>query len=306
MKVAFFGECMVELSGEPLRRTFGGDTLNTALYLARLGRNRGIDVSYATGLGEDKLSVEMKRAWNDEYIDTSLIETVSDKQPGLYLVETDVNGERTFLYWRNDSAAKYYFDNVVSKLEVALAANQHDALYLSGISLAILNNSARKRMLTMAKHHHESGKKVIFDNNFRPQLWSSSDARQWYEKLLPYVDIALLTEDDDREIWGTEESIESRCERFEIAEVVIKRGCEPCKVITRENNQINTHIVAASKVANVIDTCAAGDSFAAGYLSARLSGQSCELSAEFAHSVAAIVIQHPGAIAPLGAMDHLL
>lgn len=108
MKVAFFGECMVELSGEPLRRTFGGDTLNTALYLARLGRNRGIDVSYATGLGEDKLSVEMKRAWNDEYIDTSLIETVSDKQPGLYLVETDVNGERTFLYWRNDSAAKYY------------------------------------------------------------------------------------------------------------------------------------------------------------------------------------------------------
>lgn len=49
MKVAFFGECMVELSGEPLRRTFGGDTLNTALYLARLGRNRDIDVSYATG-----------------------------------------------------------------------------------------------------------------------------------------------------------------------------------------------------------------------------------------------------------------
>jgi hypothetical protein len=40
MKVASIGECMVELSdaGAGLfSRAFGGDTLNTALYLARTG-----------------------------------------------------------------------------------------------------------------------------------------------------------------------------------------------------------------------------------------------------------------------------
>ncbi|MFC5079448.1 2-dehydro-3-deoxygluconokinase [Vibrio thalassae] len=306
MKVAFFGECMVELSGDPLRRTFGGDTLNTALYLARLGGTRDIQVSYATGLGDDPLSNEMKQAWNDEYIEIQLIETISGKQPGLYLVETDATGERTFLYWRSDSAAKYYFDNAVSKLEVALAANQFDALYLSGISLAILNDSAKQRVVEMAKNHHASGKKVIFDNNFRPQLWNKSQARGWYEMLLPFVDIALLTEDDDIEVWGDTETIESRCERFGINEVVIKRGGEPCKLLTRDKGKYHTSFVFATRVMNVVDTCAAGDSFAAGYLAARLSGDTNESSAKFAHSVAAVVIQHSGAIVPLGAMDHLL
>jgi 2-dehydro-3-deoxygluconokinase len=46
-RVACIGECMIELSelGDGrLLRTHGGDTLNTAVYLARLG----IEVDYIT------------------------------------------------------------------------------------------------------------------------------------------------------------------------------------------------------------------------------------------------------------------
>ena len=61
MKVARIGECMVELAqvdGGLFRRGFGGDTLNTALYLSRLG----VDTAYVTALGDDALSEAMLAA----------------------------------------------------------------------------------------------------------------------------------------------------------------------------------------------------------------------------------------------------
>ena len=67
MKVASIGECMIEFSQTPdgaFRRGFGGDTLNTALYLSRLG----IDASYVTALGDDALSDAMLASWQSEGI----------------------------------------------------------------------------------------------------------------------------------------------------------------------------------------------------------------------------------------------
>jgi len=47
-----------------------------------------------------------------------------------------------------------------------------------------------------------------------------------------------------------------------------------------------------------VDTTAAGDSFNAGYLSARLNGQSPIEAAHLGQQIASIVVQHPGAIVP--------
>ena len=68
VRVASVGECMIELSeaaGGLLARSYGGDTLNTAVYLARLG----VAVDYVTALGDDPWSDEMvapgvQRAWD--------------------------------------------------------------------------------------------------------------------------------------------------------------------------------------------------------------------------------------------------
>lgn len=305
MKIAFFGECMVELSGQPLQRTFGGDTLNTALYLSRLGASRGITVSYATALGVDNISQEMLASWQRENIDTSMVRSLDNKLPGLYLVETEPNGERHFHYWRNDSAAKFYFSIQSSPLEQAIEHHDFDALYISGISLAILAEDAKAILITLLEKHKERGGKVLFDNNFRPQLWTSKQAQYWYSQVLPFVDIALISEDDDRRVWG-EDDIVQRCKMFGCDEVVIKRGSEPCLVVSKlQSDSSNVYHVCASQVDKVVDTCAAGDSFAAGYLAARLSGDSETVSATLGHQLAAIVIQYPGAIIPSEAMYEL-
>ncbi|EEX94714.1 hypothetical protein VIOR3934_21111 [Vibrio orientalis CIP 102891 = ATCC 33934] len=306
LHIAFFGECMIELSGLPLKKGFGGDTLNTALYLSRLTENTPVSVSYATGLGEDSLSQQLISAWQQEGINTALVEQYRDKLPGLYMVETDQQGERSFMYWRDSAAVKSYFSaSELSKLEQAMAHAELHSVYLSGISLAILDDESKVRLIEALMAFSQAGGQVIFDNNFRPQLWNTQQAQHWYSQLLPIVDIALITEDDDQLVWGVDESVEQRSARFGCKETVIKRGCEPCKVIWQQGQEFEYAYVSAERVANVADTCAAGDSFAAGYLAARLTGQTQAESATLGHQLASTVIQYSGAIIPKSAMAHL-
>ncbi len=172
--IAFFGECMVEISGSPLTKKFGGDTLNTALYLSRLTQHQNLSVHYATGLGSDELSQNMIDSWQLEGIQTNFVERIPNKLPGLYMVETDETGERHFHYWRNDAAVKSYFRaNDLNKLEIALTEKQVDAVYISGISIAILDDASRERLFKAMSVFSNQGGKVIFDNNYRPQLWST-------------------------------------------------------------------------------------------------------------------------------------
>src|SRR5215470_14316913 len=109
MKVASIGECMIEFSaagGGLFARGFGGDTLNTALYLSRLG----IATSYVTALGDDHLSVTMLAAWRAEGIATDEVMRLPGRVPGLYMIERDARGERSFLYWRDRAPAREFFD----------------------------------------------------------------------------------------------------------------------------------------------------------------------------------------------------
>jgi len=295
-KIAFFGECMIELSGSPLNKTFGGDTLNTALYLSRLLTNYPVDVSYATGIGNDSLSAELLSHWQHEGINCDLVSQLPGKSPGLYLVETDSDGERSFHYWRKDSAATHYFDKI-SPLEQAISLGEIDVFYLSGISLAILSEQSKARLLQCLKALKKQNKTIVFDNNYRAQLWSCEQAKDWYSQVLKYTDVALITEDDDILVWGSND-ITERCQHFGCQQVVIKRGNEPCIIVSDLQSNAITESVSATKVENVVDTCAAGDSFAAGFIAGYLTQKTPTDSAKLGHALAGTVIQFSGAIIP--------
>ncbi len=131
---ALIGECMIELveGGDGrLVRGFGGDSLNTAVYLARLGQC----VNYVTALGDDPYSAEMLAAWAAEGVGTDLVGRLPGRLPGLHTVRTDDKGERSFFYWRSAAAARDVFSagGAAARLS-ALAA--HDVIYLTLISLS--------------------------------------------------------------------------------------------------------------------------------------------------------------------------
>lgn len=303
--IAVIGECMVELSqtGGNMQRSFGGDTLNTAVYLARQLDAAAFAVHYVTALGTDTFSKQMLTAWKDERIHTDLVQQLEHRLPGLYYIENDAQGERTFYYWRNEAAARFWLETPQTDTVCAKLA-QFSYLYLSGISLAILSPPGRVRLLALLQQCRRQGGKVIFDNNYRARLWTDIlTARQAYQQVLNCTDIAFLTLDDEQALWG-EQSVQQVIDRSfaaGISEVVIKSGAQPCLVAERDQPSL---AVAGVKLAvdQVVDTTAAGDSFSAGYLAVRLAGGTAQQAAQRGHLLASTVIQHRGAIIPRQAM----
>ncbi len=307
MRVALFGECMLELRGQAfgaMHQGFGGDTLNTAVYLARCAPASRLQVSYATALGDDALSDGMVARWVQEGIDTSLVQRIPGRLPGLYQIDVDARGERSFSYWRDHSAARAYFDGPRTPLE----SNFRDfgAFYFSGVSLAILPPAGRERLFAQLQRLRDQGSAVIFDNNFRPRLWSDAvEARAAFRRAFALASLALVTVDDHQALQGlaTPDEAVRAAQALEVDEIVLKRGALP--TLLRGDADSAWQEVATEHVERVVDTTAAGDSFAAGYLSRRLLGADAAESARFANRLAARVIRNQGALIPREVMADL-
>ncbi|MQQ32885.1 sugar kinase [Pseudomonas sp. SZ57] len=301
-RVALIGECMIELQQHAdggLRQSFGGDTLNTAVYLSRLLGERA-KVDYVTALGDDSFSDAMCRIWTDEGIGLGKVQRLPGRLPGLYCIQTDANGERRFLYWRNEAAVRDCFMTAAAEPILAALAS-YDVLYFSGITLAVLGEQGRARLLEALARARQRGVRVAFDNNYRPRLWASVEqAREAYRACLQHVDLALLTEDDEQALYGyaDSEQLLAAYRGRGIGEIVVKRGAQSCLVEAGGER----FEIAAQQVERVVDTTAAGDSFSAGYLAARLTGDHPLQAAEAGHRLASIVIQHPGALVPKSVM----
>lgn len=306
-RVASIGECMIELrhrgEGE-LELAYGGDTLNFAVYFARLTRGRGVAVDYVTALGDDPYSDAMLAMWRAEGIGCDLVARLPGRLPGLYTIRTDERGERSFTYWRSASAARDVLQGAHGS-RIARRLAGYDMLYLSGITLSILDPAQRERLMALADAIRAQGGRVVFDSNFRPAGWPDrGEARAVFDQMLRRVDIALPTLDDDQALFGVQDAADCarRLHGQGVAEVVVKLGRLGCW----PSSGGRSAEVPAEAVARVVDSTAAGDSFNAGYLSARLAGAEPDVAAAQGHRIAARVIGHPGAVIPPAAMADLM
>lgn len=299
MKIAIIGECMVEISGQLLgtmQQSYGGDTFNTAYYLKYLAGNH-LNVSYVTVMGQDALSNAIVDKWQQTGIDCQFVLRSPDKHPGLYSIQNDHSGERYFQYWRNDSAARFLMQRPETQ-QVFESLSNYQAVYLSGISLAILPEPDRIKLIEELKKIKGYGVKIVFDSNYRPGLWSTlADTLACYEQMYALSDLALLTFDDEKLIWQDQspDSATDRLAKYSLPELVLKDGANGCFYRAHENTQ---HF-ATTPVTKVVDTTAAGDSFNAGYLDAWLTGASPAECANRGNKLAGQVIQQKGAIVPV-------
>ena len=313
--IAIIGECMIELNGAPfgtMQQTYGGDTLNAAVYLNRSATSHSsstntprIRTSYVTALGADSISQEILKRWQDEGLSTDLVLIDEQRSPGLYLIQLDDVGERTFLYWRNDSAARYMvqhpdFDKITAQL------CDVDMVFLSGISLAILPHGDQLKLLTIIQGLRERGVAIAFDSNYRPKLWDSQDAtKEAYQLAYQATDIALVTFDDEQLLWGdtTPQYTIRRLHSLGVKTVVVKLGSEGCLI--SENPENEPVKITTTPVETVVDSTSAGDSFNGGFLSCYLAGGSIEEACHQGNALARLVIQHHGAIIPKSITDTL-
>ena len=294
------GEVMIEMtrgSDGRFRQTCGGDTFNTAVYLAR----RGLPVAFATALGDDPYSDQILTLAASEGIATDLVSRVPGRLPGLYLVETDAGGRAHPPFLARRLLRPASCSNCRTGDASPRAMIGARIVYFSGITLSIYSNMGLGRFLAVLEAARAAGAKVVFDGNYRPRAWHGDiqRTRRVFMEALKRVDIALPTYDDEALLWGdpSPDATIERLQAFGIAEIAIKNGA------TAHWSRAGGHreAIPVPDVVVPVDTTAAGDSFNAGYMAARLADENPADAAIAGHRLASEVIRHRGAILPRSA-----
>ena len=303
VKFRSIGECMAELQTAKdglYSLAFGGDTLNTTWYVRALSNSEVVDVEYVTALGSDPLSGKLLCFLNSNLIGTNFIGTIEDRNIGLYLIS--LNGaERSFTYWRNNSAAKRLMEN---QTQLSAALSFADIIYFSAITLAILSPEHREVLFDQLSKLKKAGATIAFDSNARLKLWPSmqhmKDATMQGYKV---ATIALPTFSDEQFLFGdtSPANCAKRIADYGVNEVVIKDGANASFCLVN-GNQFK---VAPRPVENIVDTTGAGDSFNAGYLVGRMAKLNPEAAVILGHHVAGLVICHHGALVPMALFSDL-
>ena len=283
---------MLELSARPgglWQMGYGGDTLNTAIHLARLGCR----VSYASALGGDALSADLPRQWAAEGLDCGLLLTDPARSTGLYAISLDDQGERTFSYWRSDSAARQMFA-LPGSAALAQALGEAEVLGFSLITLAILPVAGRQRLLEAARAVRKRGGVVMFDGNYRARLWPSpKEAAHLRDLAIACATIGLPTLEDEVALGAPADgaAVAAHWQARGCAETVVKLGVAGCLLPDGTT-------LPPPQVLQPVDTSGAGDAFNAGYLAARLAGSAPRDAALQGHRLAGWTVTRPGAIPP--------
>lgn len=288
------GECMVELAQiapQTYRRGFAGDTFNAAWYARRI-LGDAWDVSYMSAVGEDAASGEMLAFMRAGGIGTQAMRTIKGRTVGLYMIDTK-GGERSFSYWRESAAARMLADDMDF---LARQVERADILHFSGITLAILPPERRVELCDLLCQARGRGALVSFDTNLRPRLWASTDEMAAGLTMGAAAASHVLPSFDEESGLFGDKTPEETIERYRAGGapcVLCKNGAAPLEGYSEETGRFS---IAPRPVARVVDSTAAGDSFA-GALMAHL-GQGAALRAAAGHAmdIARHVIQHPGAL----------
>ena len=258
MKILSVGECMAELSPDEqpgkFNLGFAGDTFNTAWYIAN--NHADVNSAYFSKVGDDELSDQMLKFMSDNQVDTRYITTVAGSTIGLYLISL-VNGERTFSYWRNKSAATFLGQNVD---DVGNAMKKQDMIYFSGITLAILDQNSRENLFSCLKSARRAGKKIAFDPNLRPKLWNNK--KEMCDVIMSGANLSdiILPSFEDEATWFSDADPMSTLARYQnvgAETVVVKNAGDPVSFWSQHGT--GTYLVES--VEKIIDSTAAGDSF---------------------------------------------
>ena len=290
------GEIMVEMAPADaglFAMGYAGDTFNTAWYARRLLAPEW-QVDYASAVGTDTVSDHLLAFVAGQGIGTGHIRRVADRTVGLYLIQLK-DGERSFAYWRGQSAARTLADDA-GALASALAGAA--VVYFSGITLAILSDDARARFCAAVAAARAAGSLVAFDTNMRPRLWAGPEAmRAGLMQGAAVADIVLPSFDEEQAAFGdaTPEATIDRYRNAGAGTVVVKNGAGACIGWSATGGRVE---VVPPRAPKVVDSTAAGDSFAAGFLAARLRGADLALATTEAAALAARVVQIRGALAP--------
>jgi sugar/nucleoside kinase (ribokinase family) len=265
----------------PLERiaiTTGGDALNEAIIISRLGYRSTL----MTKVGKDMMGNYIIQECLKNNVDVSCIVVADQIDTTISIALIRPDGERTFVTNRNGSSGRTNIGDVdFSRFK--------DAKIISLASIfnnPLFDNEALVRIFSAAK---SAGLIVCADIKPSKDGKGFNDIRQ----ALSLVDYFFPNYSEAAELTGKNdlEEISEILIDAGVKYVVIKTGKDGCYIRSRTE----CHSVSAYSKANRVDTTGAGDNFAAGFIVAILDGLSLVECGKFANGVASVSIQTVGA-----------
>ncbi|MEM0952258.1 MAG: sugar kinase [Cyanobacteria bacterium P01_H01_bin.74] len=264
-------------------KSYGGDTLNTAIAAARLGSS----VSYITRLGDDIHAAGLRDMIVQEGVALEAGRIFKGKT-GLYMVSVSSDSEREFAYYRENSAACQLCPQDISPQLI----QSGKIIFASGITMAI-SQSARESVIKAFKIAKAAGIITALDPNYRENLWLNSGKMvDALNEILPLVDVLLPSFPEDTEAIISFKRPEQALQHFMLKGVplvIIKAGNQGCYIGYR--NEV-THVPAMAIKA--IDTTGAGDAFNAGFLHGLARQESLVQCAKLGVTTAALKVLNKG------------
>jgi len=289
---------MLELAHDAagtLSLNYAGDALNTAAYIAR----HGLQPHFISAIGQDHYSDMMMESWRERGLEVSHVLRHPTRLPGLYAIHRTTTGDREFLYWRSESAAREMC-NLPDWPNCASLAKAATVLYFTGITLAILADRHKEMLLELAQCVRDNHGHVVFDPNYRPILWTDRDyARSWMTRAGSLATLVLATDADDQALWGEKAAsvLGEPWLRIGVDHVVMKQGVNGSSWISRNAPAIHC---AAKTPQSIIDTTGAGDAFNAGLIAGLANGLDTDEAMTLANATAADSLTYSGALPPIG------
>lgn len=243
-------------------------------------------------MGNDDYSKEMLEAWKNEGVGIAEVKINHQEIPGLYIINNDINGERYFTYWRQNSPARTLLSDFPEVLD---SLKQYPMIFLSGITLSLYSKDDLSTLFSFLSTYRQAGGVVVFDNNYRERNWVDvATAVEVFSQMMQLTDIALISFDDELSLYGPHE-VEDCIDLWStagVAEVVVKNGHHGCHLSM--NNARSFYPL--KNVLKPVDTTAAGDSFNGAYLAAKLQNKTVAECIAAGQACASTVIMHKGAI----------
>jgi 2-dehydro-3-deoxygluconokinase len=260
-----------------------------AIFQRRLSARAGINVAYATALG-DPYSDGILALASAEGVATGLILRVPGRRPGLCLIDNDAGGKRHFTIGGRKRPGVSFRLPDWARGRRQLASGAHD-LFLRRDASPIPIPDLAAGGCRLARQQYQ----ITLDGNFRPTAGRAPAfrTRAVFLEGLKRVDIALPTMTTGR-VWGDQaRGPVDRLQAFASARLSSKRTHSALVATSGERE-----FVPVPQVVEPVDATAVGDSFNAGYLAARLSNEGPLTAAAAAHRLAGEKIRHHGAIMP--------
>lgn len=279
----------------------GGAAANVAVGLARLG----VTSAFMGKVGNDAFGHFLAQTLEGEGVDIRPLRFDPTARTSLAFVSLRADGEREFLFYRENSADQNFRVAEIDKEAIQAARIFH----FDSISLAV--EHARGTTLAAADIAADAGLTISYDVNLRPALWADLEAaRPTILAGLRRASIVKLSEEELAFLAANDDLERARQQLWHPAMklLIVTRGAEGCTVVTERGV-----MEIASITVKPVDTTGAGDGFVAGLLQGLVGGSACleddaalrELC-RFANAVGALTTTERGAIPALPRRDAVL